>query len=348
MNTNQAGVDLIKRYEGLELEAYLCPANVLTIGYGHTGDDVEPGMTIDEHQAEDLLRKDLVRFERAVERLVSVPVNPNEFSALVSLTYNIGEGNFSSSSCLRYLNQGNRQEAANRIELWNKARVGGELTVLEGLVRRRASEKALFLTPVQTDSFSVPTAQVAPEVGAEDAVAAETADTHADLDAVVRQELEQAELQREDENTDKKIASGVTVAATAASGSALTDAADQATPDADVAADIGGLQLAVRDFVDGLPEWLLVSLKLVVIAGLIFVALQLIKRRKARVLAQQLAQFRQNHAGKAPYLRELALTRVRSLPATGSTGSKSANPLAVFAARRLNQKSRDRATRSGA
>jgi len=280
MQTNQAGIDLIKRYEGLELEAYLCPANVWTIGYGHTGPDVGPGMQITESEAEDLLRKDLHKFERAVERLVMVPMNPNEFAALVSLTYNIGEGNFSKSSCLRYLNQGNRKEAANRIELWNKARVGGELTVLEGLVRRRAAEKALFLDPVDSELMAVPTMDVPPDPAAEETAAARVSANPEDL---AKQQYEQAEKERVEEQTDQNIATGVAVSGSAAAASVARDAADQAAPSADEAAEFGGFLFALREFVDGLPEWLLTGFKVIIVLGLMYIAVQLIQRRKVRL-----------------------------------------------------------------
>lgn len=279
MRTNQAGVDLIKKYEGLELEAYLCPANVWTIGYGHTGPDVHPGMEVTESEAEHLLRQDLNKFERAVERLVMVPMNPNEFAALVSLTYNIGEGNFSKSSCLRYLNQGNRQEAANRIELWNKARVGGELTVLEGLVRRRAAEKALFLDPVESELMAVPTMDVPPDPAAEETPAARAS---ADPEELAKQKYEQQEKERVEEETDQNIATGVAVAGSAAAASVARDAADQAAPSADEAVEFGGFLYALREFVDGLPEWLLIGLKIVIVLALIYISVQLIRRRNVR------------------------------------------------------------------
>ncbi len=147
MQTNAAALDIIKRFEGLELEAYLCPADVWTIGYGHTGADVKPGRKITEAEAEDILRKDLRKFEDSVESMIKVDVNENEFGACVSLTYNIGPGNFQSSTVLRKLNAGERAAAADAFEMWNKATVNGEKVVLEGLKRRRAAEKGLFLTP---------------------------------------------------------------------------------------------------------------------------------------------------------------------------------------------------------
>ena len=88
---NQAGLDLIKRFEGLKLRAYRCSAGVLTIGYGSTI-DVHEGQVITQAQADDLLRADLHDAEAAVTKLIAVPLNDNEFSALVSFTYNLGSG----------------------------------------------------------------------------------------------------------------------------------------------------------------------------------------------------------------------------------------------------------------
>ena len=146
MQTNQAGLDLIKMFEGLRLEAYVDAVGIWTIGYGHTK-GVRAGMVITEEKAEQFLREDLADAEGAVSRLVKVPINGNEFSALASLVFNIGSGNFQRSTVLRRLNAEDRVGAADAIEWWNKGRVNGVLTVLPGLVRRRAAEKALFLTP---------------------------------------------------------------------------------------------------------------------------------------------------------------------------------------------------------
>ena len=100
METGQKGINLIKKYEGLALKAYLCPANVLTIGYGHTGKDVIPDMQINEVTAEQILKRDLEKFEKAVDRLVTSKINQNQFDALVSFTFNLGEGNLKSSTLL--------------------------------------------------------------------------------------------------------------------------------------------------------------------------------------------------------------------------------------------------------
>jgi len=138
---------MLKRFEGLELEAYQDIAGIWTIGFGHTGDDVQPGMKISGREAEDLLRRDLRPREDAVERLVRVPLNQNEFDALVSFVYNVGIGAFEGSTARRRLNKGDRMGAADALTWWNKATVSGVLRPVTGLTRRRAAERALFLTP---------------------------------------------------------------------------------------------------------------------------------------------------------------------------------------------------------
>ena len=147
MKTSENGVELIKRFEGLELEAYQDIAGIWTIGYGHTGPDVEPGMKLTEREAEQLLRKDLKPREQAVESAVKVSLNQNEFDALVSFVYNVGASAFRSSTALKRLNRGDRLGAADALTWWNKATVSGVLREVLGLTRRRAAEKALFLTP---------------------------------------------------------------------------------------------------------------------------------------------------------------------------------------------------------
>lgn len=140
MKISNEGLNLIKKYEGLRLQAYLCPANVWTIGYGHTGDDVEEGMEISEEEATDLLLKDLNRFEPVINKVES-PLTQSMYDALVSFTYNVGGGAFLKSTLLRKLAVRDYVGAADEFPRWNKG--GGR--VLNGLVRRRAEEKALFL-----------------------------------------------------------------------------------------------------------------------------------------------------------------------------------------------------------
>lgn len=139
MHISKAGLDLIKQFEGLYLQAYRCPAGVPTIGYGHTA-GVAMGQTITQQHADDYLRRDVRQFERAVARLVTVPLTQGQFDALVSFAFNLGEGALAQSTLLRLLNAGDYAGAAAQFDRWNKA--GGR--VLPGLVRRRAAERALF------------------------------------------------------------------------------------------------------------------------------------------------------------------------------------------------------------
>lgn len=141
MVTNNAGLGIIKRYEDLRLKAYRCPAGVWTIGYGHTR-TAKPGMVITEAQAEDLLRDDVRDAEKAVERLVKVPLTENQFSALVSFVFNVGPGGLGRSTLLAKLNGGGYAAAAQQFAVWINA--GGK--PLNGLLRRRKDERALFET----------------------------------------------------------------------------------------------------------------------------------------------------------------------------------------------------------
>jgi lysozyme len=146
MKTGLNGLNLIKEKEGLRLKPYLCSAGVATIGYGSTmyadGRKVTlKDASITESQALELLANTLGKYEKAVNDYVKVILTQNEFDALVSFTYNLGAGNLLSSTLLKKLNAGDKAGAANQFEVWNKA--GGK--VLQGLVTRRAAEKALFL-----------------------------------------------------------------------------------------------------------------------------------------------------------------------------------------------------------
>jgi lysozyme len=140
MKTSLNGRALIRNAEGDRLTAYYCPAGVLTIGVGHTGPDVKPGMRITQAESDALLSADLAKFEKAVARNVKVPLTQNQFDALVSFTYNLGEGNLKSSTLLKRVNAGDMGGAAAEFIKWNKA--AGK--VLGGLTTRRACEAALF------------------------------------------------------------------------------------------------------------------------------------------------------------------------------------------------------------
>lgn len=118
------GLDMIKHFEGLFLEAYKCPAGVWTIGYGHTGlrhkdGTVYPGRRITEEKAEALLRRDMDYFEGRVAKLITVPLADHEFAALVSFDFNTG--GLADSTLRRQLNSGNRSAAAEQFLRWNKA-----------------------------------------------------------------------------------------------------------------------------------------------------------------------------------------------------------------------------------
>ncbi len=151
--TNAAGLALYHEFEqgphgGPALEAYLCPAGVPTIGWGHTGPDVRMGRKITAAEADYLLELDLLRTEASVSRLLQVPTNENAFAALVALCFNIGAARFETSTVLRLHNAGDWAGAARAFGMWNKGRNDkGKLVVLNGLVRRRAAEAALYMTP---------------------------------------------------------------------------------------------------------------------------------------------------------------------------------------------------------
>lgn len=143
MHINEAGLDIIKRSESLRLRAYRDAVGIPTIGYGHTR-TARMGTSITEPEAERLLREDLEDAESAVHCFVTVPLNENQFSALVSLVFNIGAGAFKLSTLRKLLNKGRYDEAAAQFGRWNKA---GK-KVLRGLVTRRAAEQSLFESPV--------------------------------------------------------------------------------------------------------------------------------------------------------------------------------------------------------
>lgn len=145
---NDAGLALIKRFEGLELTAYRDAVGVLTIGYGHTGPDVKREMTITHGEAERLLLSDLSRFENGVEAMLTgYQATDGEFSAMVSLSFNIGLANLATSTLLKRHKLGNRIGAANAFLMWDKARnpATGQLRQLPGLIRRREAERKLYL-----------------------------------------------------------------------------------------------------------------------------------------------------------------------------------------------------------
>ena len=131
---------LVKRWEGCKLSAYLCPANVWTVGYGATGPDVRQGVVWTQEKAESRLRSDLSGFGARVDALVLVDLSAPQMASLAALAYNIGINAFRASTLLRKLNAGDYAGAAKEFDKW--IRGGGR--VLPGLVKRRADERALF------------------------------------------------------------------------------------------------------------------------------------------------------------------------------------------------------------
>lgn len=139
MKISKNGLDLIKQEEGLRLKAYRCQANILTIGYGHTK-NVKENDSISVEQAEKLLIEDLAESEKWVNKLVKVPLNQNQFDALVSFVFNLGPGALQDSTLLKNLNQGKYYETSQEFKWWRKA--NGKVS--EGLIRRRFRERDLF------------------------------------------------------------------------------------------------------------------------------------------------------------------------------------------------------------
>ena len=144
MKISNNGLNLIKQFEGLRLNAYDDGVGVWTIGYGTikypNGVRVKRGDKITQAQADQYIANDVATFERAVNMLVNVPLNQNQFDALVSFTYNLGATNLSASTLLKKLNSKDYEGAAAEFPKWNKA--GGK--VMTGLVRRRKAEMELF------------------------------------------------------------------------------------------------------------------------------------------------------------------------------------------------------------
>lgn len=133
------GLHLTEQFEGCKLQAYTDQVGVWTIGYGHTH-GVSPSMTCTQAQAEAWLAEDVQSAENSVNRLVSVPLEQNEFDALVDFVFNLGARAFEQSTMLVMLNLGDREGSAKQFERWDMA--GGKH--IAGLLRRRLAERDLF------------------------------------------------------------------------------------------------------------------------------------------------------------------------------------------------------------
>ena len=156
MKTSAAGKKLIVDFEGLRLDAYICPSGVPTIGVGHTGTDVTMGTRITEAHAMRLLEQDLAKFEEAVGRLISIKLTQPQFDALVSFAFNCGAGALEESTLRKRLNAGEDPNTVAKEELpkWCKGPNGP----LAGLVRRRTAEVNLFCSgdkPVEVKTIDL-------------------------------------------------------------------------------------------------------------------------------------------------------------------------------------------------
>lgn len=151
MKTSKRGQKLIKDFEGLELLPYKDAVGIWTVGYGHTSDSfykVVPGQKITKAFAEKLFVHDVEEAETYLDRLLgNVELNGNQYGAVISLMFNIGNGKFGQSTLAKKLRRGDLQGASKEFSKWRKGKVNGKLVTLNGLVRRRAAEQELFNTP---------------------------------------------------------------------------------------------------------------------------------------------------------------------------------------------------------
>lgn len=151
MHTSKNGLDLIKRFESFRPKPYLCPASVATIGYGSTVYPSGRKVTLQDEEITEseacvYLGYDVAKFERAVSSCVKVPINQNQFDALVSFTYNLGGAALAKSTLLKKINA-NPSDPLIRNEFGKWIRAGG--IILKGLVARRLAEATLYFKPVK-------------------------------------------------------------------------------------------------------------------------------------------------------------------------------------------------------
>ncbi|MDI7775038.1 lysozyme [Asticcacaulis sp. EMRT-3] len=172
LKVSRAGVELIKSFEGLRQTATRLPDGRWTLGYGHTFSARE-GAKVTQEDADALLRFDLLPIVDTINNLVLTPLNQNQFDALVSFCFNIGAENFTASTVLKRINEGRLNEAAQAMDAWRSAEFNGQTYVLAPLIRRRAAEKSLFLTPETIDHASVMTLRPVEDVADTDRMQAD-------------------------------------------------------------------------------------------------------------------------------------------------------------------------------
>ncbi|MGE5501532.1 MAG: lysozyme [Ignavibacteriales bacterium] len=188
---SRAAIDMIKRFEGYRRKAVQLPSGRWMLGHGHTLTAKE-GAAVSPEDAEALLLYDLIEVAHTVNEHVLTPLTQNQFDALCSFVFNIGTGNFRESAVLLRLNEGAVLQAAALMELWRKADIGGERIVVDALVRRRAAEKTLFLTPAE-GWVPVPSALLPPKLdhGAMEALGLEPSNI-AGIDDAIAGPIEEA------------------------------------------------------------------------------------------------------------------------------------------------------------
>lgn len=154
MKISDNGINFIAGWEGVEYKAYKDAVGLFTVGIGHLIKLPEEkfllNKTLTRDEVYDIFREDIKRFENNLNKVIKVPINQNQFDALISLAFNIGNGAFNNSTLLKVLNQGNYEEVPNQILRWDKA--GGK--TLLGLTRRRKAEVELFNKPLEEVLYS--------------------------------------------------------------------------------------------------------------------------------------------------------------------------------------------------
>ncbi|TVL97178.1 MAG: hypothetical protein CV087_22705 [Candidatus Brocadia sp. WS118] len=150
MKISKRGIELIKKFEGLELKPYKDSAGHMTIGYGHLIRRGETFYEINEEMAEQLLMRDIEDVEKQIAKHVKVPLNQNQYDALVSWLFNIGIDAALKGTVIKKLNEGKYYDAAFTLKRYNKATVGGKLLWISGLANRRNAEYKLFNEEVKT------------------------------------------------------------------------------------------------------------------------------------------------------------------------------------------------------
>ena len=175
LTASRAAFDLIASFEGFRTRAVRTPNGQWTLGFGHSATARE-GLTVTRVEAEDLLRWDLLPIEDMIRQVALTPLSQNQFDALVSFAFNIGLENFRTSDVLKYLNQGQPVAAALSMHAWRRASVNGRVLTIDALVRRRASESALFLETIGARP-AAPTSIVRPQIDYSAALLSHPADT---------------------------------------------------------------------------------------------------------------------------------------------------------------------------